>query len=329
METTARPAGEGSTDAGTQHSASILELATRTFGLFLGLAYAAGFLVIAINQARYGIVEFNPIRARIFTAGILFLLLAAIPVVTVTRVFGIFGMTSRYGIRLSSKPEYSAYLNVTLAAAFYIVAHYLSWSLSFLFPGVVGFGTARAPASWLLGGLIFISVFAGLELGKRFDDFPRRFAILSVLVTTGFFVVGLLYMSRPSFWLTLWFYSAGIVGAVVLSWAHEPRRIATYPWERVALAPLFLFLVVFAIEIYGNVSATYGGGAPVPAKVHLAGDAVVAGEKVLDALLIDETDHGYYILVKGRTDTAYFLRRDLVTLIEFGGKGAGQSPDKH
>jgi hypothetical protein len=296
-----------------------LELAGRTLGLWLGVIYATGFIVVLLHQSQFGIVEFSPLKPRIFTAGILLLLFVSIPAVAIARVYALFGMRSSIGFSISAKAENMRYLNIALGAGFYIPCHYLASSLGFLFPGIQGFHATKPLGDWVAFGFVCIFLLGGIISAKDFDKHPRQFTILEGLLAVGWFLTELLYMARLLLWLTLWFYSVALVSLFLIHWARSSKdRIVDYPWERMGLVLLFVFFLFFTRTIYTNVAASFGGGASIPATFHFLHKGVIGDSEVVNLLVLDETDHGFYVLVPPDSTRAYFVRRDLVSSIHFG-----------
>ncbi len=69
----------------------------------------------------------------------------------------------------------------------------------------------------------------------------------------------------------------------------------------------------------------FGGGDPAPVVLHLSSKSPLSESLTLSVLLVDETEEGYYVLTKPGERRAYFLRRDLVSVVEFG-RGGQDSP---
>ena len=58
---------------------SYVESITRATTALLVLMYGLGFLILSVYEARYGIMQFNPLRTRTFLVGFVFIALAALP----------------------------------------------------------------------------------------------------------------------------------------------------------------------------------------------------------------------------------------------------------
>lgn len=70
---------------------SYVESLTRITASSLVLMYGIGFLILSIHEARFGISQFSPLRARIIFVGFTFTVLAALPAAAHHYGFAYFG----------------------------------------------------------------------------------------------------------------------------------------------------------------------------------------------------------------------------------------------
>jgi hypothetical protein len=97
----------------------------------------------------------------------------------------------------------------------------------------------------------------------------------------------------------------------------EPDIRRSLEWERMTFSGLSL-LSLYAALIYGNVLQKFGGGKPIPVVIYFAGKETPLGENPISAFLVDQTADGYYLLREGgKTTKVYFLRSDIVSVVEF------------
>src|ERR1017187_5971609 len=68
-----------------------LEVTARAVAVFAAVVYGAGFLIVAIHHAQYGIAQFDPLKPKIFSTGIVFILLTGLTTMAAFRMFHIFG----------------------------------------------------------------------------------------------------------------------------------------------------------------------------------------------------------------------------------------------
>ncbi len=88
-------------------------------------------------------------------------------------------------------------------------------------------------------------------------------------------------------------------------------------WERFAPTLLIVPLSIYATQVYGKIKPSYGGGMPTPVVLHFSGKNAMSESAEARALLIDETDHGYYLLRNAAEKKSYFVRRDAVIAVVF------------
>jgi len=89
-------------------------------------------------------------------------------------------------------------------------------------------------------------------------------------------------------------------------------------WAQTIWFGLFV-LGGFAWFYYPHIKASWGGGRPVSVVICLAKDAPVSPGKQVQAILLDESDAGFYI-VPAQEKKALFLPRNAVSLIYFSDK---------
>ena len=74
---------------------------------------------------------------------------------------------------------------------------------------------------------------------------------------------------------------------------------------------------LYASSIYGRIQPKYGGGAPTPTVVYLTKPLAWMDSNVVSALLLDESEEGYFILAPN-ADRALFIPRSNVAALYFG-----------
>ena len=103
--------------------------------LFLGLVYAIGFLIIAIHHSRVSIPEFDPLKPKIFSAGIVFILLAGLPILAALRMFGLFGLRVGAATGFRVHPGNEAAAKAVLIFSFWYGAVAFSMTVGQIFVG--------------------------------------------------------------------------------------------------------------------------------------------------------------------------------------------------
>jgi hypothetical protein len=115
----------------------------------------------------------------------------------------------------------------------------------------------------------------------------------------------------------LWFFGVGAFGI----WEFYSLRVNPQRWALTIFIGLAL-LGGFARFYYPHIKASWGGGSPVPVIVYLGREVPVSTCKQLKAILLDESDAGFYV-VPGEEKKAMFIPRSAVSLIYF----SDQVPD--
>ena len=79
----------------------------------------AGFIIVTIHHAQFGIGEIDVFKARALSAGILFAILTAVPVLVAARIYGYFGFSSPNRVVLYFSPPNAWVGNLTVRIGLY------------------------------------------------------------------------------------------------------------------------------------------------------------------------------------------------------------------
>lgn len=294
---------------------SVLETVSKAGAVLLAVIYAVGFLIVILHHAQYGIAEFNPLKPKIFSAGILFGLLFAVPYIAAYRFYSPRDKTSDDNSEKTKTPTWNV---VSRIIDFYFFSVALAQPWMFLFR-LSGSELLERTPWWAI--LAFFAIFIALisvsrKLGKK--GHPRILLGTSIFLAGALFFGELRYGERSVFWLALWFF---VIGAGVILFRYglvEVEKVKKWEWER--LAPTFLIfpLSIYATQVYGKIRPSYGGGMPTPVILHFTSKNPLAesGDEGR-LLLIEETDHGYYLLKNTTEKKSYFVRRDAVVVVVY------------
>jgi hypothetical protein len=296
--------------------ASRLELVAKFGALFLGLVYALGFLIVAIHHAQFSIPQFDPLKTKIFSTGLFFLLMVGAPAMFVFRTLGLVGLKAQTGFGISCDPKNQDSLRVALVVGSFFPAYGLGRYLAGTF-----FGTSYDFKRWGFTGFLVCAgtfILSGVFMKKRFDKWPGTFVLLAALQTIGTFIFALRFDDRRMFGAGLWFFGVGLLSLYVLHVIKKPDEWRSIEWER-QLPIIAVVLLLYSSLIYRNISSYFGGGVPVPVTMYFSSAKVpIASSDSAELQLIEETSDGYYVLKSGDEKHAFFLRRDLVSAIHFG-----------
>jgi len=93
---------------------SRLELAVKFGALFVGFIYALGFIIIAIHHAQFSIPQFDPLKPKIFSTGLVFLLMVGAPAIAAFRAQGLLGLRTTTGVVIPSQPQNRDWLTLAI-----------------------------------------------------------------------------------------------------------------------------------------------------------------------------------------------------------------------
>lgn len=291
-----------------------LEVGVKAAAIFVAIVYAVGYSIVAIHHSMFAIAQFDPLKPKIVLTGLIFILLTAIPGIAAVRTLGLAGLTGSTGIAISAQPEHQSHLRMVLVLGFFAICTVLARYSVFLFGG---FADTKPWGFSLTLGCVGLYGILGFIMRKHFDRSPRGFLLLVFLVTAGLFTVVLRYEDRKLFGMSLWFYGIGMVTLGTYGLLSDPEQRKQFEWER-HFAVLATILLLYATLIYKNIVPYFGGGMPMPARIYFSGRTPFSNSDSADVLLLEESHDGYYVLKPGQEKTAYFLRRDSVSLIHFG-----------
>jgi hypothetical protein len=292
-----------------------LEFCLKFGALFFGLVYALGFLIVAIHHSTLSIPEFDPLKPKIFSAGIVFILFVSFPVLAALRAFDLFGLgvVRSTGFQVSEGNEAAA--TAVLIFFFWWVGFAFSLTIGQIFVGdVLQWGPRGGIAETVSIGVV--ALYVALSR-KYFNRFPDTFASTALLVVIADAIVTFKFLNRTLFWLSLWAYAVGLGGAYCLRLLNDPQKRRKFEWERL-LPYVAIVIASYSTFLYGHIPPHYGGGKPTPSTLYFASKVPFTNADSANVQFLEETNSGYYILATGDEKHAYFLRRDLVSAIHFG-----------
>jgi hypothetical protein len=271
--------------------------------------YACGFLVVSLYHAKFGFVGTNPFRPRVLAAGAWFSFFTAIPV----------SIAFRYRNKPWSKIANDAY-------PLWLAAWALSVPLSFIIFEFSSYQDYQPLGKWVLTVSI-LSVVAVIlaDILKSKKKGPQWLpALLSVpaVLYFAFYPLRNLFTNHhfDTSTVTLWFFVAFLVIKLELS-IRSGRSLADGgEWSK-PLVLVFSLLLVFSLEIYPHLKASWGGGTPENVTVYFSKDSLLNPNKAVQAQLIEESDEGFYI-VGPKELKAIFIPRSAVAMIYFADKPA-------
>jgi hypothetical protein len=294
---------------------SLFSRLTAASATLLAGVYAAGFLVVTFRLGEFGVLDLNPFRPQIFLAGALFIVLIAIPAFVALKIIGLIPMDRVESAGMKPVQRKGLYRFASYVGFYTIALGLAGFSGAALLSGSSCFSETRW--SFPLLGLMTLSVLISILSRYHFDRFwyllipgllGCQIALFSVLRSDA---------GKSCFWLTNWFYVAGIATFLLHSTWQKLKAGSEVPWEY--LPVYFLALVsLYSTKLYPAIRPQVGGGAPRPVVLYGAGLTPVTDCASANVFLIDETDNGYYLLLRPDDKSGYFIRRETVKAMKFG-----------
>lgn len=284
-------------------------------GTLLAGVYAAGFLVVTFRLGQFGVLDLNPFRPQMFLVGALFIILTAIPAVVVLKVMGLVPMERAEAPGMKPIQRKRLY-RFTFGISLYMGAFGLA---SVAGPALLRASTSFAEDRWFVFVFVLMALTLATSIAERyyFDRFWYLFIPFLVVCQSLIFVMLLLRGEKSYFWLTNWFFVAGIA----TMWAHSTweklKSRAEVLWEYL---PIYFIGVVslYSTKVYPMMRIQFGGGEPSPVVLYLAEQIPFSNCARASVFLIDETDKGYYVLLKPDDKSGYFIRREAIRVVRFG-----------
>jgi hypothetical protein len=293
-----------------------IDVITRSTASILLLIYGIGFVILGFHDARYGVVQFSPFRARIVLVGFVFAMLVSLA--AAAQHYSLAYFQPLEPVVKDSDPQRRRHRETILTAGFIFTAGVISTFLgTFLFHSSPVqksseplWRTFAGIALYLLGATVLVVA------AKTFPKKPGFAVFLSLLAFT--FVLGALLRpggSTPTSYLAL---MLALVGWHT-TWIKREGNPIRYALDFRNWYFVLFLLWIYISQIFGALPARWGGGQPTPIQVFQSNPAPWSPSNPMDALLLDETDQGIYVLLPP-TGKAFFVPRSNVASVFFGSK---------
>ncbi|MFY9561117.1 MAG: hypothetical protein WAQ52_12860 [Terriglobales bacterium] len=313
---------------GTTVTAPQESLPQKLFGLtvkhaavIFAIIYGTGFLVLSIHHSRFGLETIESFKPKVFSAGLLFAVLAGVPCIAMARTLALFGL--RMPSVVVVEGEGAKYVWLIWVLDFWWVAVGLRMGSSILFTPFELF--PRYPG-WLFY-IVYCAVVAATSVWfTDLNRWPLRTNVIDLVFFASAVVIIFRYNSRDFFLQVIWFYVVGLV-FLWLRFLKHKAKTQTYDWERQGFALLGL-VTIFAVLVYGHIYSAYGGGAPIRIDVTFTRPTSFSVNKTESGFLVDEDSHGYYVVHQETDAETHFIPRDAVGEIVFHGNREVIGPSK-
>jgi hypothetical protein len=272
--------------------------------------YVVGFLVTSLYYSTLGIAPINPLRARVVGAGLLF---------CITVAAGYWACVTSFNDFLSPGTHSGQNQIVRLlidTCLFFLLCSSLSTALWQITDFDVE-GLVRIAGSYIAPVFLFAAGFTIWRIESisiRIRTFVTTVTMLLALILFGVFSFRQ-QVSRSHFVLIAWLMLASltVVGGRVFI---KSDKFSAAMNVTSVLSQGMLLLTFFAHLIFPHVHPEWGGGAPVSVVLTYAKDAGYLAGQVKPALLLDESDLGFYLLDRNLKRT-YFVPRSEVALVAY------------
>jgi hypothetical protein len=303
-----------------------LDLIAKSTATFIALIYGLGFIILTFHDAKYGVAQFSAFRARILLVGFVFI--TVVTSAAAAQHYSLLHFPSLEPIMKDTEPKRRIHREIILAAAFVYTAELISSALSnFLFHALPAQKTVTVTPLWrsiatlssyLVGLIIILSLVGTFYLKK-----PKLAACLAILAfamaVTSFLLSP--FRNSPSNYLTIILFLVGWQTTWIKA-LNNP--IAYFLDYRVWQFPLII-LWLYISQVFGALPPRWGGGQPIPIQLFQNAPAPWSMSNPEDALLLDETDQGLYVLLSP-TGKAYFVPRGNIASMFFGTKDELKKP---
>lgn len=285
----------------------------RTSATVLVVCYGAGFIILAAHDAHYGIVQFSPLRPRIFFVGFVFCTLAVLS--AAAEFYGLSLLPSLKAIVDDTEPARQGARRSVLSGGFVFTA----FLMAFLFGLINSTAAPKVQPTWFVILAIALIVILGVavaRVSREFAAHPARTAYIMLGLVLAFFILVYSYVQLETANLTVFLILAAWIVNDVGKRHPDRLKSALDFWNWVWIAFLFAFYV---IEVFPNIQSKWGGGATVPVVLYLNERVPWFDSIVAPVSLVDETDNGFYVVLspKGK---AFFIPRAHVSSVYFGSK---------
>jgi hypothetical protein len=308
--------------AATESLLPSIELFTRLMASVLLLVYGLGFVILGFHDARYGVVQFSPFRARVVLVGFVFLALVSLAAAAQHYGLSYFGPLDP--VIKDNEPKRRVQRDIILGTSFIFTAALISATLgNFLF---FSFPAAKSnlPGWHFVAGMaIYFSAIGVFTVAaKTYLRKPVLAAFLSLLafamVLAAYFAPLFGTFPSHSAYLTLVVTVVGWHSIVVKRWDTQDRP-AKFALDYRNWGLILCVLWLYISQVFVAIPPRWGGGQPVPVQIFQNSAAPWSPSNPMDALLLDETDQGLYVLLSP-TGKAFFVPRSNIASVFFGSK---------
>lgn len=297
-------------------SASLVDQLSKAVALILAATYGFGFLVVSLNEAEYGIYQFNVLKPRIFAAGALFALMLAIPTLAIRRVVRRSLIPQGAGQAcLKWSVDTNRYFNMCIILASISYGYLWGWPELDL-PSLSK--KLSTPQSYALEGCVSLSALITVWFRRHHKTEPERckwlpladFGLENVIVL--YALSGFVGFGR----LVYWFFVVGMYAG----WLDDRLR-ESQKRDRLYAEILLIFVLIlvtyYARFMYPNLNPPVAGRRLPAVTLYLTQKASPFDQLQQNLYLVDENDSGFYFVQNPAQRQAVFVPRSSVASLQF------------
>jgi hypothetical protein len=279
------------------------------------LIYGFGFVILSFNDAKYGVVEFSPFRARILVVGFVFALLVGLAAWAQHAQLLYWNLLKK--VRADNDRERYWRRDFVVGCGFVFPASYMGY----LF-GIYMFASAKweLPShKWIRIALLLVVAFLSNALFNYVDNIFAKKPRPASLIAFGaaiLYVAGIDYLlpDIPLAGLIAFLAYVGYISA-----GARRKGILKFFAHFLSWILIFAATWIYISEVFYALPPRWGGGQLTPVQVFETTQPAWSPSNPVDALLLDETEQGLYVLLSPH-GKAFFLPRADVESIFFGSK---------
>jgi hypothetical protein len=330
--------GMSSPNAGpiSQRGTFSFESITKGITYALPFIYLCGFVVLSLFEAEFGINDLSLVRVKTLAAGLLFALFIIYPSLASLRAFQLFGFQKPGSTVIDIGPNSNMrYFYTIKIMELYILSSFIAMGLLFFLtdkprvwiteipyqePG--HFSLLTYSAGVMTAAIFFLGIIPSIGglIRKHFSAKPPRCAVLISLVSVLWLIWTFEMSDRMFFELVGWCYLVGLGSILAGRGIEKGKGLKSTDWELGIVIAFSILVPWFATSFYGNIKSAFGGGSPGQSKLYLKEDNPILRAKIVDVLIVEETEQGYYVVnPTNNSKTAVFVPRSSVSTAEFRG----------
>jgi hypothetical protein len=293
----------------------VLAQATGVFAVFV---YAGGFLALSLHHASYGISQFNLLRPKIISAGVLFFVFAALPAIETMQIFGFHTANTKKLESDNAPAPAKSYVRWINLLGFLLIA--LVGSSLVVRPFLTDLPFEGSLYSWAFAAIVPpAAILAAIPLflmQKRKWELPVCIVLFAMIVVWMAFCV---YRTRDITFIVLvgWFLFCSYISYQAYGAINEPQKLQSVNWVQ-AVTLTMSTAIFFGVQVYPRIPSGFGGGTPTQVTLQFVDKAPFDGAAKSGVWLIDETDVGFYVIRSKDAKKAIFLPRNTIATVYFG-----------